>query len=154
MSLLTDTAFVAAIRSNAGLLAMLPAHDVYNTAIALPEQKAANAPVPYIIVSFDGLQNEDDTKDNGYEGKPDKVHISIEIAANTRPQLGTIATMVRNTVRGYFENIEDTDELFNEVPEDYTFSAGPVTYDDSKPCYWQVLNFQCDTKNVIDYEQD
>lgn len=153
MSLLTDQVFVAALRSKAELMAMLPAKDVYNTAIALPEAKAANAPVPYLIVTFDGMQNEDETKDDGYEGGTDKVQISIEIAAKKRPQLGTIATMVRQTVRDYFKNIEDTDELYDEVPEDYTLTAGPVNYDELKPCYWQVLTFQCDTK-VIEYEQD
>ena len=59
MSLLTDIIFVKALRSNAALMSMLPAHDVYNTTIALPDEDMDNAPVPYIIVTFDGMQNED-----------------------------------------------------------------------------------------------
>ena len=51
MSLITDAIFVKALRSNAALIAQLPAGDVYNTAIALPDEDADNAPLPYIIVS-------------------------------------------------------------------------------------------------------
>ena len=52
MSLITDAIFVKALRSNTELIEQLPAGDVYNTAIALPEEEADNASVPYIIVSF------------------------------------------------------------------------------------------------------
>ena len=30
-------------------------------------------------------------------------------------------------------------------PEDYQFSASQVNYDPKKPCYWQILSYQCDT---------
>ena len=71
MSLITDVIFVKALRSNYELIEQLPAGDVYNTAIALPEEEADNAPVPYIIVSFDGLQNQDQTKDDDFEAESD-----------------------------------------------------------------------------------
>ena len=38
MSLQTDIIFVKALRSNAELIEQLPAGDVYNTAIALPDE--------------------------------------------------------------------------------------------------------------------
>ena len=67
MSLQTDIVFVKALRSNATLVQQLPAGDVYNTAIPLPDEEAENAPLPYVIVSFDGLNNQDTTKDSSYE---------------------------------------------------------------------------------------
>ena len=100
MSLITDAIFVKALRSNAALIASLPAGDVYNTAIALPDEDADNAPLPYVIVSFDGLNNQDTTKDNDYDGLTDTVTIGIEIAAETRPQLGELAVMIRKTIAG------------------------------------------------------
>lgn len=144
MSLQTDIIFVRALRSNAALMSQLPAGDVYNTTIALPDEELVNAPVPYIIVTYDGMQNEDATKD-GYEGYTDRVQISIEVAAQTRPQLGEIMSAVRQTVREFFENITDADEDYNLTPHDYSLSAGPVAYDMDKPCYWQVLTYNCDT---------
>lgn len=145
MSLLTDIIFVKALRSNATLIEQLPAGDVYNTTIALPDEDVDNAPLPYIIVTFDGLQNDVETKDDPFEGETDNVTISIEIAAKTRPELGELAEAVRHTLHDYFVEADPEDEDFDLVPADYQFTAQQVNYDALKPCYWQVLSYQCDT---------
>lgn len=146
MSLQTDIIFVRALRENTELIAKLPAGDVYNTAIALPEEDAENAPLPYIIVSFDGLTNDQTTKD-GYESDYDTVNIGVEVAAATRDQLFDLTQSVRDTVLSFFESLQSdpTDDDFSLVPLDYQLSATGVRYDDQKPCYWQILNYQCDT---------
>lgn len=147
MSLLTDVIFVKALRSNSDLIAELPAGDVYNVAIALPDEDADNAPLPNIIVSFDGLQNDISSKDDQFEGDEDRVQISIEVAATTRPQLGDLVVAIRQTISEYFhENYGSTDDDdFSLIPNSMTFSAAGVKYDPDKPCYWQVLQYQCDT---------
>ena len=145
MSLQTDIIFVKALRANADLMKQLAAGDVYNTSIALPDEDLANAKLPYIIVSFDGLTNDVETKDDPYEGDSDNVTISIEIAARTRTELGQLAEAVRHQVHDYFVEADPTDDDFNLVPLDYQFSAQQVNYDQMKPCYWQVLSYQCDT---------
>ena len=150
MSLQTDIIFVKALRANADLMAQLAAGDVYNTSIALPDEDLDNAPLPYVIVSFDGLTNDVETKDDPYEGDSDRVTISIEIAAKTRPELGQLAEAVRHQVHDYFVEADPTDDDFNLVPLDYQFSAQHVNYDQMKPCYWQVLSYQCDTKSIIE----
>lgn len=146
MSLQTDIIFVRALRSNTELIAELPAGDVYNTAIALPEQDADNAPLPYAIVTFDGMQNDQTTKDS-FESDFDNVTVSIEVAAATRDALHDLVQNVRSTVLQFFESLQadPTDEDFALVPLDYQLSASAVRYDDLKPCYWQVLTYQCDT---------
>ena len=150
MSLQTDIIFVKALRENADLMKQLPAGDVYNTSIALPDEDLNNAPLPYIIISFDGLTNDVETKDHPYEGDSDNVTISIEIAAKTRTELGQLAEAVRHQVHDYFVEADPTDDDFNLVPLDYQFSAQQVSYDQMKPCYWQVLSYQCDTKSIIE----
>lgn len=146
MSLQTDIIFVRAIRSNTELIEQLPAGDVYNTTIALPEEEAMNAPVPYVIVSYDGFSNDQSTKDT-FESEFDQVTIMIEVAAETRQQLSEIMEAVRSTVQGFFESMQGTpsDEDFALVPLDYQLSGSRVIYDDEKPCYWQTLTYQCDT---------
>ena len=146
MSLQTDIIFVRAIRSNQELVAELPAGDVYNTAIALPEEDAMNAPVPYIIVSYDGMQNDQSTKDS-YEGDTDQVTITIEVAAETRDQLCNIMEAIRSTVLTFFESMQadPTEEGFPLLPLDYQLSASAVQFDSMKPCYWQTLTYVCDT---------
>ena len=150
MSLQTDIIFVKALRANADLMAQLAAGDVYNTSIALPDEDLDNAPLPYVIVSFDGLTNDVETKDDPYEGNSDRVTISIEIAAKTRPELGQLAEDVRRQVHQYFVDADPTDEDVDMIPLDYQFSAQQVNYDQMKPCYWQVLTYQCDIKSIIE----
>lgn len=147
MSLITDAIFVKALRSNAELIEQLPAGDVYNTTIALPDEDIDNAPLPYVIVSFDGLQNQDQTKDDDFEAESDNVQIGVTVCSETRPQLGELAMAVRKTLREYFREHQgdDSDDDFALIPEDMTLQAGAVQYDSLKPCYWQQLTYQCDT---------
>ena len=147
MSLLTDIIFVKALRSNAELIEQLPAGDVYNTTIPVPDEEVENAEVPYIIVSFDGLNNQDTDKDDSFEAETDNVTIGIECAAHTRPELGELLTAVRTTIREYFREHygDDSDEDYALIPNDITLSAQSVMYNDMKPCYWQTLTYRCDT---------
>jgi hypothetical protein len=145
MILQTDIIFVKALHDDEELMAKLAAGDVYNTAIALPDEDLDNASLPYVIVSFDGLTNDIDTKDDPYESDSDAVNISIEIAARTRSELGQLAEAVRHQVHQYFLDADPTDEDADLIPHDYQFSAQAVNYDSLKPCYWQVLTYQCDT---------
>jgi len=145
MSLKTDIIFVKALESNTDLMASLPAKDVYNTSIAVPDYDLDNAPIPYIVVSFDGMQNEDATKDGSYEGETDRVQISVEVVAKTRPQLCDLATAVRETIKEFFEDAQPTDDDYELVPLDYTLTAQAVNYDSDNPCYWQILSYNCDT---------
>ena len=145
MSLQTDIIFVKALRANADLMKQLAAGDVYNTAIALPDEDLDNAPLPYAIVTFDGLNNDIDTKDDPFESESDSVNISIEIAAKTRNELGQLSEAIRRQVHQYFINADPTEEDADLIPHDYQFSAQAVNYDSMKPCYWQVLTYQCDT---------
>lgn len=153
MSLQTDIIFVKAIKSDTELLQQLAIGDVYNTAIALPDEDIDNADVPYVIVSQGEVVNDGTTKDD-YEGDTDTVSITIEVAARTRAELGTLADRIRKTVRRYFMASEEGDELHDMVPLDYQFSAKPVTYDPLKPCWWMELNYQCDVINDSTEEDD
>ena len=145
MSLQTDIIFAKALKSNADLMAELPAGNVYNTAIALPDEEADNAPVPYIIVSFNGLVNQDFTKDNQFEGMTDAVTIGITIAARTREELADLAIEARHTIVEYLQAQRPGDEDYELVPREIQLQAQGVQYDSLKPCYWQELTYQCDT---------
>lgn len=147
MSLQTDIIFVKALRSNADLIAELPAGDVYNNAIALPDEQADNAPTPYIIVSYDGMNNQETTKDNAFGGFSDMVTVGITVAAKTRPQLARLAIAARQTVESYFRAhvMDDSDDDFRLIPNQFIMQAQRVNYDSLKPCFWQDLQFLCDT---------
>jgi hypothetical protein len=138
-SLAVDKIFIAAIKDNAQLMAQIGGR-LYPTAIPLPDESVDNVPVPYIIVTFDGLTNDAATKDDPYESDNDVVNIGIEITAKNRAALAALASAVRSTIHSYM--LEQTTDI-----EDYQLSAEGVQYDQFKPCYWQTLRYQCDVLN-------
>ena len=151
MSLATDSIFIAALKSNIELMEALgyvaptqtsegkPAR-LYCTAIPLPDEDADNVPVPYIIVTFNGLTNDQGTKDDRYESRYDKVEIGVEVTAETLDDLHILTDMVRDTILSYLRSR-------TTAVDDYLFTAEGIQYDSMKPCYWQVLRYQCDTIN-------
>ena len=153
MSLCTDIIFVQAIKSDTALLGRLAARDVYNTSIAMPDEDMDNAPLPYVIVAQGEGANDNSTKDD-YEGDTDTVSITIEVAARTRPELGSLAHDIRKTIRRYFIAERENGEQADMVPLDYQFGFDPVTYDPLKPCYWMRLKYQCDVINDSTEEDD
>ena len=145
MSLQTDIIFIKALKADEELSEQLGGR-IYSTAIPLPDEELDNAPLPYAIVSYMGMDNDGQTKDDLYEGETDNVRISVEVAAKTRTELAQLMISVRDAVHGYFTDGHEEDEEDEAlIPLDYQLTAQPVTYDQYKPCYWQVLDYQCDT---------
>lgn len=124
---------------------------LYSTAIPLPDEDVDNVDTPYIIVTFEALNNDQTTKDDPFESGEDQVDISILIAAKTREQLAELTADVRKTVYDYMMAALSEDEI---VIDDYRFSAEAVRYDSLKPCYWQTLRYSCDVTNEINNGQD
>ena len=160
MSLATDSIFVSALQSNSDLLYKLTESlddddttvidetpRLYGTAIGLPDEDAENVSVPYVIVTFNGLTNDQGTKDNRYESPYDTVNIGVEVTAKTLDDLHTLTQMVRDTILSYLRTNET-------AIMDYQFAAQQIQYDSLKPCYWQVLTYQCDVYNQYDDEQE
>lgn len=152
MGLSTDSIFIAAISSDNDIMAALgktskrPAR-LYSTAIPLPDEQADNVPVPFVIVTIDGLTNDETTKDDPFESNDDKVTIGITVAASHRKALADLTQAIRSTIHQYM--------MENETPvEDYAFSAEAVQYDSLKPCYWQTLVYQCDVNNLTDNDDE
>ena len=153
MGLLTAAFFKSALESNDALMAVLPAHAIYNN-IADPDYDMENVPVPYIIVNNDGGNNDTQTKDD-YEGAEDKVNISIRIVAKTNDSLRQMAVAVRRTVHDYMqasaERIDACTSAENDElrPYDYDFSFSDVAYEPQKPSHMIMLYYQCSTPNEI-----
>ena len=178
MSLLTDRIFFDALSADTELMTAI-GNRLYCTSIPVPDLQADNTPVPYVIITFDGLNNQDTTKDDPFEGGTDQVNIGIEVAANDRLQLAELTQKIRRIIHEDFSYqwryeelqangerlvtsngfllrvLKDFDKMVRQMPQDYTFTADAVQYDSMKPCYWQVLHYQCDMYNTLtDYEDE
>ena len=142
MSLATDSIFIAALKSSEDIMQAIGGR-LYGTAIPLPDEEADNVPVPYIIVTFDGLNNQTQTKDEKYEGCYDTVQIGVEVVGKSLAALHELTQNVRDAILSYFKE--------NDTPiDEYTFTADAVQYDSLKPCFWQVLRYQCDVYNLTE----
>ena len=154
MSLATDSIFITALQSNGDLMEALgydaqtgePAR-LYCTAIPLPDDDAENVPVPYVIVTFDGLTNDQGTKDDRYESEYDTVNIGVEVTARNINELHDLTQTVRDTILSYLRE-NDTAIM------DYNFAAQQIQFDSLKPCYWQMLTYQCDVENHLNDNDD
>ena len=178
MSLQTDIIIYDALSADTELMAAI-GDRLYCTAIPAPDLEAENTPCPYVIVTFDGLNNQDTTKDDPYEGGTDKVQISVIVAANNRLELAELTQKIRHIIHEDFSYqwryeglrangqqlttsngfllrvLKDFDRMVRQMPQDYTFSADAVQYDSMKPCYFQELHYLCDMYNILtDYEQE
>lgn len=146
MSLQTDRIFIRALTESLPIVSATGGR-IYSTAVPLPEEEADNVPLPYLVVTFDGLENGGLTKDDGWEGCEDRVRVGVTVVAATRPALASLAAQVRLQVPRFFGEVEADPghECRALLPLGYALSAQAVEYDPLKPCYWQVLNYQCDT---------
>ena len=75
------------------------------------------------------------------------MNIGVEVAARNIDELHDLTQMVRDTILSYLRANET-------AIMDYNFAAQTIQFDSLKPCYWQVLTYQCDTVNTNDDEQD
>ena len=116
---------------------------IYSIAIPVKEEDIDADLVPWIIITFDGLNNDEATKDDPFESSTDNVQIGIEVAASTPDELMELAQLVRDAIHDEMINGDTFDGIY-----DYRFSAGAMQYDDLTPCFFTRLNYSCSVSNI------
>jgi hypothetical protein len=138
MSLLTDKFFYSALTQSEDVTAIVDDR-IFNPARTTVDEDEDK--IPYIIITFEGLQNNADTKDDGVEGDEDRVTVNILCVHEDCDALGDMTELVRQTLCDYW----DTHRCDPLTPITWQFSASRVEYDPDKPCCYQTLIYQCDT---------
>ena len=141
MSLQTDLIFLRALNESKAISKAVNGR-IYGTAIPLPDADADRVPVPYVIVTFDGME----TKDEGFEGEEDTVKVGVLYAARTNDSIHALGEAIRIAIRDFFEGIAPDSDVYGLVPESYVLKGERIEYDPLKPCYYQKLNYECVTK--------
>ena len=147
MSLQTDRIFLAALRASTDIAARV-GDRIFPIAIPGSDDDLLNIALPYIVVTFDGLQNSIDTKDNPYMGDEDKVQIGIEIGAESPDGLSDLADLVREQIDTFITSYtpaEGEEDLTPLIPSGYDFSTSEKSYDWMRPCYYMKMIYNCDT---------
>lgn len=135
-----DTALMEAIGSR-----------VVSTCFEVPPAEADNTPLPNIIVTDDGFQNQNGTKDCVWESGEDRVQATVDVAADSPKEVKRLIRMVRRAIENQIILMSANNE---RIPELESLSSGGVAWDWMKPCYYQHLTYQCTTLSDIDNEQD
>ena len=140
-----DEIIYDAIRADEELMTAISGH-VVSTCFEVSPTDADNTPLPYIIVTDDGFQNQVESKDDSWEGTEDRVSVGVEVAAESPQEVKRLIKMVRQAVASYIEQMYDDGE---DIPELDSLSSDGLAWDWTKPCYYQRLSYQCITNTEV-----
>ena len=140
-----DEIIYDAIRADEELMTAISGH-VVSTCFEVSPTDADNTPLPYIIVTDDGFQNQVESKDDGWEGTEDRVSVGVEVAAESPQDVKRLIKMVRQAVASYIGQMYDDGE---DIPELDSLSSDGLAWDWTKPCYYQRLTYQCITNTEV-----
>ena len=145
-----DEIIYDAILADAALMTAI-GERVVSTCFEVSPDEKDNTPLPNIIVTDDGFQNQDTTKDSVWEGEDDEVQVTVDIAAKSPNEVKDLVRMVRRAVSRYIIGMYENHET---VPELDKLSSDGLQWDWMRPCYYQKLTFNCSIKSTTDDEQE
>ena len=135
-----DTALMEAIGSR-----------VVSTCFEVPPAEADNTPLPNIIVTDDGFQNQTGTKDCVWESGEDRVQVTVDVAADSPKEVKRLISKVRRAVENYIILMSATDGC---IPELDSLSSNGIAWDWMKPCYYQQITYQCTVPSETDIDNE
>ena len=126
---------------------------VVNTCFEVPPGELDNTPLPNIIITNDGFQNNQSTKDCVWEADEDMVVASVDIAANSPSEVDSLVAKVRKAIDTYITTMWSNGQAIPELQPGSPSSQG-IEWDWMKPCYYQKLTYQCITEKYEEDEQE
>ena len=145
-----DEIIYDAIQADAALMTAIDGR-VVSTCFEVSPDETDNTPLPNIIVTDDGFQNQDTTKDSVWEGEDDEVQVTVDIAAKSPNEVKDLVRMVRRAVSRYIIGMYGNHEV---IPELDKLSSDGLQWDWMRPCYYQKLTYNCSIKSTTEDEQE
>ena len=119
---------------------------IESTCFEVAPDETDNTKLPNIIITDDGLTNQPTTKDMEWESDEDRVQASVDVAAEDPKQVKQLVRMVRKAIANYMATLDPTKD---EIPCLQSVQTTGVAWDWMKPCYHDVIIYQCDVENHI-----
>ena len=145
-----DELFFNALKADADLVAAVGGR-IESTCFEVSPDGDDNTPLPCIIVTDDGLTNNQQTKDNVWESDEDRVQASVEVDAESPKAVKHLIRMVRRAINNYVILLRMNGE---QIPDLLSVQTNGVAWDWMKPCYHSTITYQCDVPNKYDDEQE
>jgi hypothetical protein len=148
-----DKLFYDALQADNTLTAYIGGTDrITSTCFEVSPDEADNTPLPCIIVTDDGLTNNQQSKDNVWESDEDRVQASVEVDGTSPKQVKQLIRMVRKAINNYITTLYTQGE---DIPNLQSVQTNGVAWDWMKPCYHSTISYQCDVDNgLYDDEQE
>jgi hypothetical protein len=121
---------------------------IQSTCFEVGPDEPDNTPLPYIIVTDDGFQNQQTTKDYLWESIEDRVQATIEIGAASKNEVQTLLKACRRAVENQISHLAEQGEA---IPQLEGLRSDGIAWDWMKPCYYTHLIYEC-TINTEDNE--
>lgn len=148
-----DEMLYNALKADATLMAAVGGR-VVSTCFEVSPEEVDNTPLPCLIVTDDGLQNDDTTKDTEWESEEDVVQASVEVDADSPKETKRLMKLVRKAIARYMTGAAPSSaQLPEQVPELLGVQTSGVAWDWMKPCYHDTVSYQCVVENHL-YDED
>ena len=144
--------FYDAIKADATLMEAI-GNRVTSTCFETPPDEKDNTELPNIIVTNDGFQNNNSTKDYVWESPEDVVQATIDIAAVSDGDVERLVKMIRRAIENYIVAMYQNGETRPQLQPNSPTSSG-IEWDWMKPCYYQKITYICTAPSDIDDEQE
>ena len=142
-----DEIFYNALCSDAELMEAVGGR-IKSTCFEVGPDEPDNTPLPCIIVTDDGTQNQPDNKDCEWESSEDRVTASVEIDAESPKAVKQLCRKARRIIAAHIRSLA---EAGDDIPYLDNLQMSGVAWDWMKPCYHQTLTYNCTIENNDEY---
>lgn len=126
---------------------------IRSTCFEVPPMEQDNTPLPYIIITDDGMSPSQTTKDNEWMPYLFRVNVGVEIGAASSNEVWDIELKVMKAIADHMQNLAEQGIDTPNLNEGYPQTEG-IAWDWTKPCYFDTIHYQCDIENTNDDEQE
>ena len=146
-----DKIFFDAITADAELMQAVGGR-VKSTCFEVSPDEQDNTPLPYIVIRDLGKQPSQTTKDDEWMPSQWNVGAGIEVGAASPNEVDTLVMKAMKAIANHISTLASQGDEIPYLNEGFPQTQG-VDWDWTKPCYWDLAQYQCDV-NYNDDEQD
>ena len=122
---------------------------VKSTCFEVSPEEQDNTPLPYIVIRDFGKQPAQTTKDDEWMPSQWRVGAGVEVGASSPNEVDALVMKAMKAIANHISTLASQGEEIPYLNEGFPQTQG-VDWDWTKPCYWDLPQYQCD----IDYNDD
>lgn len=140
-----DKIFYDAIKADTELMQMV-GNRVKSTCFEVSPEEKDNTPLPYIVIRDFGKKPTHTTKDDCWMPSVWNCSAGIEVGANSPNEVDDIVTKAIQAVANHIQTLYNSGSVIPYLNEGFPQTQG-IGWDWERPCYFDILHYQCDIDN-------